>query len=78
MNARLDVGRVGAWWDSAACKGRGDLFYATDQFSQRLAVAVCRSCAVRAECLADAMATEPPGPRFGVIGGLTAEQRNWR
>lgn len=63
------------WWTAAACRGRSSLFFADDAFSERLALAVCRGCAVRQECLADVMATEVPGQRYGVVAGLTAAQR---
>lgn len=75
MIAGLDLGRAGAWCDRAACKGRTSLFFAEDPFSQRVALAVCRGCAVRAECLADVLATEARGVRYGVVAGLTAAQR---
>lgn len=39
------------------------------------AKAVCASCPVRAECLADLMAAEDPAERFGVCGGLSADER---
>jgi WhiB family redox-sensing transcriptional regulator len=66
------------WWSLAACRGRTTLFFASDEFSQRCAVEVCRRCPVRRQCLADAVATEGPGhrgERYGVVAGLTAEQR---
>lgn len=75
MSVALDPERAGSWCDRAACRGRTALFFAEDQFSQRVALAVCRGCAVRAECLADVMATEPRGVRYGVVAGLTPAQR---
>jgi hypothetical protein len=63
------------WWARAACLGRDRLFFATDQTSQQIAVAVCRTCPVRREYEAEARATERPGNRYGVIAGYTPEQR---
>lgn len=71
--------RLPSWRRHAACRGRGDLFFAADEVSQRIALAVCAGCGVREACLADVWASEPPDGRFGVVAGLTAAQRRtWR
>lgn len=36
---------------------------------------VCASCPVRTECLTDVMASEDPAERWGVVGGLSAQDR---
>jgi predicted RecB family nuclease len=68
------------WWHSAACRGRSQLFFATDPFSERLATEICRRCVVRQQCEADVRDTEVPGQRYGVVAGLTPDQRRvaWR
>jgi WhiB family redox-sensing transcriptional regulator len=40
------------------------------------ALQVCAECPVREMCLADAMATEDPAMRWGVLGGLTPAERD--
>jgi WhiB family redox-sensing transcriptional regulator len=75
VTAGLGPERIITWPERAACRGRGNLFFATDQTSQRIALAVCRRCPVRPDCLADALATEAPERRYGIVGGLTPEQR---
>lgn len=66
-----------AWQESALCAQtdpdtwfpeRGGPGYAT---SRR----ICRRCPVRTECLTDALATETPGERHGMRGGLSPQQR---
>lgn len=47
-----------------------------DSHAAAQAVAVCRTCPVRADCLDYAMATEVQGGRHGVWGGLTPTARN--
>jgi WhiB family redox-sensing transcriptional regulator len=70
-NSKLD-----SWMDLAACRGRTAMFYAEDAFSERLAVAVCARCPVRAECLADAVAVElVTGIIHGVRAGFTQAER---
>jgi predicted RecB family nuclease len=70
---------LSAWDADAACRGRGQLFFSEDEFSQRLAQAICRDCPVRPQCEAEARAVESPGLRYGVIGGYTPEERaRWR
>jgi WhiB family redox-sensing transcriptional regulator len=74
-----DVQPLGAWAEQAACKGKTTLFFARDEVSQHQAVAICRSCPVRAECAADAVAQEPHYEQTGVLAGLTPRERGgWR
>lgn len=71
-------GNVADWTAHAACRGRTELFFSGSHFRQRLAVEVCRSCPVRAQCLADAQAHEGIEFHFGVVAGLTpAERAHW-
>ena len=66
------------WRDNAACLGLDtELFFPVDNrpTSVETARRVCRGCPVRAECLADALATEEPALRFGVVGGTTPGER---
>jgi WhiB family redox-sensing transcriptional regulator len=74
-----DVQPLGAWAAHAACKGETSLFFARDDVSQRGALAICRCCPVRRECVADAVANEPRYEQTGVLGGLTPRERGgWR
>lgn len=43
--------------------------------STAAAKAICARCPIRAACLDDALATEVPHSRFGVLGGLSADER---
>jgi hypothetical protein len=64
------------WTSLAACRGSGDLFFAGDPVSQRVALQTCWSCPVRRECEADVRSFEPVSPRrYGVVAGYTAAQR---
>ncbi|MFC5993641.1 WhiB family transcriptional regulator [Pseudonocardia hispaniensis] len=68
----------------AACATPGidpEIFYPIDTGpagAQAVARAkqVCAGCRVRAECLADVMASEDPAERWGVTGGLSADERS--
>jgi WhiB family redox-sensing transcriptional regulator len=69
------------WQFFGACREVGaDLFFhpsgergpAHDE-RERAAVAVCRTCPVRAECLSHALAVREP---YGVWGGLTEDERH--
>jgi WhiB family redox-sensing transcriptional regulator len=68
------------WMLAAACRGRTELFFAPDDSETRserrrreaAAKAVCASCAVRVECLMDALESDE---RFGIWGGLTERER---
>lgn len=70
--------------DLAACAGADvELFYAYDsgiRGAERArmtgeALALCESCPVRVECLAETMAREKATYRFGIWGGLTGNER---
>ena len=69
-----DVVPAPTWHRHALCRGQVELFYASDVFSQRVAVAVCGRCGVRQKCLAEALAEES-GERFGVRAGLRPDER---
>lgn len=69
------------WVPHAACRGEGHLFFAPDGRSEsraerrereERAKAVCGVCAVRDECLTEAIAADE---RFGIWGGLDARER---
>ncbi|MHA6796680.1 WhiB family transcriptional regulator [Pseudonocardia bannensis] len=68
-------------WRRAAVYAQVDpeLFYPVDETPRSPAIAaalrVCAGCPVRAVCLADALASEDPARRWGVIGGTTPAQR---
>jgi hypothetical protein len=65
-----------SWVQLAACRGHDTrLWFSTDRFDQAVAVAVCRRCPVRVQCLAEAVKLEADGQPFGVRGGLTAAER---
>ncbi|MQA14715.1 MAG: hypothetical protein GEV09_11230 [Pseudonocardiaceae bacterium] len=75
----FDSQGVPDWHCQAACRDvRRELFFpehpgAAEQV--REAKDVCARCPVRAECLTDVMAWERPGYRYGVVGGLSARER---
>lgn len=68
------------WTLHAACRGRGDLFFAPDGQESRAerrereaeAKVVCGGCRVRVECLDEAIRSDE---RFGIWGGLNARER---
>ena len=64
------------WMADAACRGLTDLFFPErggDAVKQAAhAKAICAGCPVRTECLDHAIAT---GERWGIWGGLTADER---
>lgn len=71
---------VPRWHRAAACTGMDPAaFFPAAGPTAAMAVAaakrVCRSCPVRAACLADVMAWEPSSRRHGVVGGLSAAER---
>jgi hypothetical protein len=80
--------RASDWAEDASCKGMADeTFAADDPFFPELrghpsdrdayaaGKAICGSCPVQPECLADAMANEPVLTRSGLRGGLTGAER---
>lgn len=80
----LDYSATTAWLELAACRGRPTEWWypsAGDRFAIGVARSICRTCPVRAECLAEALELEgdlPGSYRYGIRGGLTAEQRRRR
>lgn len=67
-----------AWQNDAACRGMcADVFFPSrgQHEAIRRAVAVCRGCPVRIDCLDWVMTLEAGRERIGVFGGLTADQR---
>lgn len=61
------------WRDLAACAGsHADLFFPTRGEATGPAKAVCASCPVSEQCLADALAH---GEKFGVWGGRSERER---
>lgn len=66
------------WRDEAACVGLDtELFFPVDDRAASVETPrrVCRGCPVRAACLAEALATEDPARRFGIVGGTTPGER---
>ena len=68
------------WWALAACRRVDpETFYPLDLDptgpAVRAARWVCTGCPVLAQCLADALTSEDPARRWGVIGGTTPEER---
>ena len=69
------LSQLPAWRSHAACVDTGpELFFPSRGQSIEPAVRICRSCPVRAECLADAMA-DPEWRDLGVRGGLSVRRR---
>ena len=71
------------WWDHAACKGMDlDLFIIEpgERFSKARiaeAKAVCATCVVRPECLADSLKYSTTQLEcYGIWGGLTWKERS--
>lgn len=74
----FDSQPVPDWHTQAACQGmdRETFFPEPGDVAQvNAAKQVCTGCPVRAACLADVMAWERPGHRYGVVGGLSAHER---
>jgi hypothetical protein len=68
---------VTSWKTMALCRGKPTSLWFPDRGDARAsqtARLICRRCPVAAACLAAAMAVEDD-LRFGIRGGLTAEQR---
>jgi WhiB family transcriptional regulator, redox-sensing transcriptional regulator len=71
------------WQDDAACRGADvSTFYHPDNERgvsrarrELRAKAICRTCPVKANCLAWALGTREP---YGVWGGLSVEEREQR
>lgn len=68
------------WVVAAECRGASELFFAPDIMESKVdrkrreaqAKKVCQRCAVRVECLTEAVASRE---RFGIWGGLTERER---
>lgn len=61
------------WQDRAACFGiEPDVFFPITENEAGPALAFCRTCPIREECLAWALKN---AERFGVWGGMTEQQR---
>jgi len=66
------------WHHHAACRQQDpELFFTDPSDAQQIQTAkrICAGCPVRSACLADVMAWEQPSSRYGVVGGLSAEER---
>lgn len=73
------------WWERAACAGvNPDVFHPSTSRGNRgvvdadlaaYALSFCAACEVRAECLADALATEGPDDALGIRGGMLPQDR---
>lgn len=66
------------WHHHAACQAQDpELFFPDPSDAQRIQTAkqICTRCPVRSACLADVMAWEQPSSRYGVAGGLSAQER---
>jgi len=62
-----------AWHRQAACRGAGaDVFPERGSGSPKAALAYCKTCSVRSECLASGLAVASTG---GVWGGTTGRER---
>lgn len=75
----FDGDGVPDWHERAACREHdSDLFFPETGNEEQVTKAktVCADCPVRAACLADAMAWERPSARYGVVGGLSVNERH--
>lgn len=75
----FDGGPVPAWRREAACAGMdAAVFYPPpgDYRPVEVAKRICRGCPVRAECLTDVLGWEASGRRHGIVGGLSAADRD--
>lgn len=62
-----------AWAEQGACRGsKSSLWFPEPGKNAPHALAICKECPVRAECLDYAMVN---GERFGVWGGTTEKDR---
>jgi WhiB family redox-sensing transcriptional regulator len=65
---------VSRWWERAACKGQLHLFFPRNgQFAK--ARAICATCPVQAECLAEALEVSDRGELHGLWAGLNKQER---
>lgn len=69
----LDVADDRPWAAFAACVGEfGPKFFPQTRADERIALAICRTCPVQAECLDHAIEHKE---RHGVWGGTTERER---
>lgn len=76
----FDGGAVPEWHDRAACRWADpELFFPgpSSKTETNAAIRVCARCPVLAQCRADVMAWEQPAHRYGIAGGLAADERRW-
>jgi len=76
----FDGAGVPEWHALAACRGMDESVFFCPAGVDPVphiwrAKRVCAGCPVRSECLEDAMAWELPSARVGVLGGLSAVER---
>jgi Transcription factor WhiB len=67
-----------SWVEHAACRGHPSSWWFAGEasFEHRIALRICGTCTVRAECLADAQRAERDQVGlYGVRGGLSASAR---
>ena len=64
------------WRKHAACAGQDTALWFPTNGQSATAKQICGRCPVRAECLYDALKTEPSYGRYGMWGGLTGQQRH--
>lgn len=67
-----------AWLELAACRGKPTAWWYPqrgDSFTAAVAKSICSTCPVRAECLADALATEGYEDVAGIRAGLSPDRR---
>ena len=67
------IGQPPGWHQQAACRGQGPDAWFRRGAPNSHAIATCRPCPVKTECLNDALAV--PMSR-GIWGGTTERQRN--
>lgn len=63
------------WQEDAACRGQQtEIFFRKDP---EVAQLICQRCRVAEDCLVNALRTESvrKGSRYGVLGGMTPNQR---
>ncbi|RPE40225.1 WhiB family redox-sensing transcriptional regulator [Streptomyces sp. Ag109_O5-1] len=64
-----------AWAEDAACRGRDvSEFFTKNQRRVQEIKNLCERCPVREKCLDEALRAEDTS-RYGIYGGLTAEER---
>lgn len=65
-----------SWQERAVCRDMDpDLFFPGPGSSHDVAVAACRRCLVRADCLAAALALPGDQDRVGIRGGVGPTRR---